>query len=173
MLCGELTTRGPREMNFGQVLFFVAFTILSSPAYAIECTIIGPRYRLASDTVNWSIKIGSGQSCIRGLRFSNVAIETLELVSPPQTGQVKTQGPSFTYSAKSEYEGDDSFTIAVTGSINRSRGSSSIRIIVSVGNPASTAILRDRPPRPITAPKPPAAVPVDNNLPLPENGSLP
>jgi hypothetical protein len=160
-------------MRFGQGFFVVliAFLSLSAPAHAMECVVNGPRYRLTSDVVNWSMKISNGQSCIRGLRFNNVAIESLHLVSPPQTGQVTLRGPSFTYSAKSDYEGEDSFTVAVSGTINRSRGSSTIRIIVSVGNPASAAILHDRTPGP--APKPPAATTVDNNLPLRDNGSLP
>ena len=143
-------------------------------ASAIECVVSGPRYALTSDTVDWSIKIGSGQSCIRGLRFNNVAVESVKLVSPPQAGQVTMHGPGFTYSAKADYEGEDSFTIAVSGTINRSRGSSTIRIMVSIGNPASAApIFRDRTPGPFTVPKPQSASPVDNNLPLPDSGSLP
>ena len=163
-------------MTFHRVFFFVliAFLSLSTPAaYAVECVVNGPRYSLISDVVNWSIKVGSGQSCIRGLRFNNVAIESLKLVSPPQTGQVTLRGPSFIYSAKSEYEGEDSFTIAVSGTINKSRGSSTIRIAVSVGSPAPAAIPHDRSPGPIAAPKPLVTTPVDNNLPLPVDGSLP
>lgn len=80
---------------------------------------------------------------------------------------VKLQGPSFTSATKSEYEGEDTF-IAVTGSIKGSRGSSTIRIIVSVGNPASAAIFRDHTPRSTAAPKSLAAVRVDNNPPLPK-----
>jgi Bacterial Ig domain len=161
-------------MTFGLIFFIVAIAFLSvgKPAYAIECIVIGPRYGLTSDMVNWSVKIRSGQSCTRSLRFDNVAIESLELVSPPQTGKVTLQGPSFTYSARSEYKGEDSFTVAVSGTINRSRGSSTIRIIVSVGNPASAAIYQNRTPGPIAAPKPLVATQVDNNLPLPDKGSL-
>ena len=129
---------------------------------------------LTSDTVDWSIKIGSGQSCIPGLRFNNVAIESVKLVSPPQTGHVTLRGPGFTYAAKSDYEGRDAFTVAVSGTINRVRGSSTIRIMVSIGNPASVAIiLHDRGPGPITAPEPQSASPVDNDLALPEGGALP
>ena len=80
----------------------------TSAAYVTDCVVNGPRYQLTSDLVNWSMKIGSGQSCIRGLRIDNVAmIESLQLVSPPQIGQVALKGPSFTYSAKSGYEGED------------------------------------------------------------------
>lgn len=163
-------------MTYYRVLFFVLIALLSPStpaAYAIECVVEGPRYGLTSDLVNWSIKISSGQSCIRGLRFNNVAIESLQLLSPPQTGQVTLRGPSFIYSAKSEYEGEDSFTVAVSGRINKSRGSSTIRITVFVGSPASAAIVQDHGPGPIPAPKPPVPTQVDNNLPLPVDGSLP
>jgi hypothetical protein len=144
----------------------------TSAAYATDCIVIGPRYQLKSDLVNWSMKIGSGQSCIRGLRFNDVAmIESLQLVSPPQIGQVALKGPSFTYSAKSGYEGEDSFTVVVSGTINRSSGSSTIRVNVFVGNPAAAPSLRERSPGPIAAPKPPAALPSMTTL--PDNGSLP
>jgi hypothetical protein len=162
-------------MTIGQVFFVIVVASLpmSTPAYAMECVVEGPRYRLTSDTVNWSIKIGSNQSCIRGVRFGNVAIETLEIVSPPQIGQVKLQGPSFTYSAKLKYQGEDAFTIAVSGSINRSKGSSTIRVIVAVGNPAATTIPHDRAPGPIVEPKRQDVSPIGNDLPPPGNGSLP
>jgi hypothetical protein len=162
-------------MTFDKIFFVVLIALLlSTPAaYAIECVVSGSRYRLTSDEVNWSIKINSGQSCIRGLRFNNVAIESLKLVSPPQTGQVTLRGPSFIYSAKPEYEGEDTFTIAVSGTINKLRGSSTIRITISVGSPASAAIPHNHGPGPIAAPKPLETTPVDNNLPLPVDGSLP
>jgi hypothetical protein len=163
-------------MTFHKVfsVVLIAFLSPSTPAaYAIECVVNGPRYGLTSDVVNWSIRISSGQSCIRGLRFNNVAFESLKLVSPPQVGQVTLRGPSFIYSAKSEYEGEDYFTVAVSGTINKSRGSSTIRITVSVGSPAAAATLPDRSPGPIAVPKPPVTAPVENNLPLPVDGSLP
>jgi hypothetical protein len=144
----------------------------TSAAYATDCIVIGPRYQLKSDLVNWSMKIGSGQSCIRGLRFNDVAmIESLQLVSPPQIGQVALKGPSFTYSAKSGYEGEDYFTVVVLGTINRSSGSSTIRVSVFVGNLAAPPRLPDRSRGPIEAPKPPAAS--TSTTTFPDNGSLP
>jgi hypothetical protein len=144
----------------------------TSAAYVTDCVVNGPRYQLTSDLVNWSMKIGSGQSCIRGLRINNVAmIESLQLVSPPQIGQVALKGPSFTYSAKPGYEGEDSFTIVVSGTINRSSGSSTIRVNVFVGNPAAAPNFRNRSPGPIAAPKPSAVAPSTTTL--PDNGSLP
>jgi hypothetical protein len=154
------------------VLVLIAFSSMNiSAVYAADCAVNGPRYQLTSDLVDWSMKIASGQSCIRGLRFSNIAIESLKLVSPPQIGQVTLHGPSFTYSAKPEYEGEDSFIVMVSGTINRSSGSSTIRVSVFVGNPAAAPRLRDRSPGPIAAPSPPASTPP--TMPLPTNGSLP
>jgi hypothetical protein len=94
---------------------------------------MGSQYQLKSDTVDWTMQTSSGQSCIRGLRHARVTIETAKLISPPQSGQVKLLGPGFSYTAKSDFEGQDSFTIQVSGMLNRIRGSSDIRIIVSVG----------------------------------------
>jgi hypothetical protein len=102
--------------------------------FAGSCLISGPRYQLATDIVDWSMKVASGQSCTRGLRFNNVAIEYPKLVSSPQSGEVTLKGPSFTYTAKSDFQGQDSFAIVISGSINRIRGSSTIHVNVLVGN---------------------------------------
>jgi hypothetical protein len=148
---------------------FFAFLSISAPApaYAFACIVNGPRYELTSDIVNWSMKIGTGESCIRGLRLGNVTIESLELVSSPRTGQVTIHGPGFTYSAKSEYEGEDDFTIALSGKIRKSRGSSTIRITVSVEKPDIGDTSQSHPPEPFAAPKPLVTSPVDNPMPTP------
>ena len=164
-------------MTFYNVFFIVliAFLSLSTPAaYATECVFSGPRYRLMSDVVTWSIKIGSGQSCIRGLRFNNVVFESLKLVSAPKNGRIALRGPSFVYSAKPEYEGEDSLTLEVSGTINRSRGSSTIHINVSVGGAGSTAIPRDRRPGPIATPDPLIPPAAENYVPSPPiDGTMP
>ena len=104
------------------------------PALGDPCVLtMGSQYRLKSDTVDWTMQTSSGQSCIRGLRHKRVTIDTAKLISPPQSGQVKLLGPGFSYTAKSDFEGQDSFTIQVSGMLNGIRGSSDIRIIVSVG----------------------------------------
>ncbi|UQR61042.1 right-handed parallel beta-helix repeat-containing protein [Bradyrhizobium sp. C-145] len=143
-------------------LVLIALLLMSTPAaHAIGCVVNGPRYGLTAEIVNWSMKIGTGQSCIRGLRYNNVIIESLELVSLPRTGQVTIEGPGFTYTAKSGYEGEDSFTIALSGTINRVKGSSTIRLTVSVGNSG----IGDHPPRnlrgPIVPPNLPMTTPID------------
>src|SRR5262249_46444562 len=104
------------------------------PALGDPCVLtVGSLYQLKSDAVDWTMQTSSGQSCIRGLRHKRVTIDTAKLISPPQSGQVKLLGPGFSYTAKSDFEGQDSFTIQVSGVLNRIRGSSDIRIIVSVG----------------------------------------
>src|SRR5262249_49787828 len=96
-------------------------------AFSRSCLATGPRYALATDTVEWSMRIGSGQHCIQGLRFSDIAIEYVRLVSLPQSGEVIVQGPSFTYTARSQFQGWDAFAISVSGLANRKSGSSTIR----------------------------------------------
>ena len=93
---------------------------------------MGSQYLLKSDTVDWTMQTSRGQSCIRDLRHKRVTIDTAKLVSPPQSGQVKLLGTGFSYTAKSDFQAQDSFTIQVSGMLNGMRGSSDIRIIVSV-----------------------------------------
>src|SRR5262249_52513980 len=100
--------------------------------------------------VDLTMRTGYRQSCIRGLRHNRVTIDTAKLISPPQSGQVKLLGSGFSYTAKSDFEGQDSFTLQVSGMSNGIRGSSDIRIIVSVGPSVSPQTSpterRDRPP---------------------------
>src|SRR5262245_31048277 len=104
------------------------------PALGDPCVLtVGSLYQLKSDTVDWTMQTSSGQSCIRGLRHKRVTIDSAKLISPPQSGQVKLLGSGFSYTAKSDFQGQDSFTIQVSGVLNGIRGSSDIRIIVSVG----------------------------------------
>src|SRR5262249_52672803 len=104
------------------------------PALGDACVLTGGSlYQLKSDAVDWTMRTDSRQSCIRGLRHNRVTIDTAKLISPPQSGQVKLLGSGFSYTAKSDFEGQDSFTIQVSGMLNGIRGSSDIRIIVSVG----------------------------------------
>src|SRR5262249_8607818 len=121
------------------------------PALGDPCVLtVGSLYQLKSDAVDWTVQTSSGQSCIRGLRHKRVTIDSAKLISPPQSGQVKLLGPGFSYTAKPDFEGQDSFTIQVSGVLNGIRGSSDIRIIVSVGpdvSPQTRPTERsDRPP---------------------------
>jgi hypothetical protein len=102
------------------------------PGSAGECVISGPGYTLSSDSVVWSMTIGNGQDCIRGLRSWHTTIDKVELVAPPQSGHVTLQGPSFLYKAAPEFRGADSFTLAVSGKLDRIGGKSTIEVTVLV-----------------------------------------
>jgi hypothetical protein len=91
-----------------------------------------PSYQLKSDTVDWRMQISSGQSCVRGLCHGRVTIDSAKLIFAPQSGQVKLLGSGFSYTAKSDFEGDDAFTIQVSGIADKIHGNSEIRIVVSV-----------------------------------------
>src|SRR5262245_32476767 len=89
------------------------------PALGDACVLTGGSlYQLKSDAVYQTARTDSGQSCIRGLRHNRVTIDTAKLISPPQSGQVKLLGSGFSYTAKSDFEGQDSFTIQVSGMSN-------------------------------------------------------
>jgi len=119
-------------------IIFVFWLLGGEVALAQTCVIDGPRYKLLGDTVDWSMKIASGRSCVRGLRFNNVAMESMKVVSPPRSGKVALQGPGFTYAAKPDFSGQDSFSLAVFGAINRIPGNSTINVAVLVGQPAAS-----------------------------------
>jgi hypothetical protein len=118
----------------GGATLLALLLVFVRPALGDACVLtMGSQYLLRSDTVDWTMQTSSGQSCIRGLRHARVTIDSAKLISPAQSGQVKLLGPGFSYTAKSDFEGQGSFTIQVSGMLNGIRGSSDIRIIVSVG----------------------------------------
>ena len=111
---------------------FVAMSSGLAQDSGTTCLIYGPPYQLASDTAVWTMSIGSGQSCIRGLRSSFVTLDSTKLVVPPRSGQVKLEGLGFVYRSNPDFRGEDSFTISVSGKLNKINGSSMIRVVVSV-----------------------------------------
>jgi hypothetical protein len=158
----------------------VLLSIGSRAAYASQCLSSGPRYQLQSDTVQWRMKIRSGQSCVRGVRLNNVAFDTINLISPPQFGQVTLLGSGFLYVAKSDFHGEDSFVIGLSGAIKRVSGTSTIRIVVSiVGAPQEPGrtlpVSRNHPVAPIPAPalKASPTRSVDTTAPVPAGASMP
>ena len=117
-------------MTLRAVLFAVFLLVDLPTASANSCLLSGPRYQLEADSVNWSMNITGGQSCIRGLRFSTVVLEAVKLITPPEKGQLKLYGLGFLYKAEFAFEGEDLFTISVSGIINKVRGSSTVHIVV-------------------------------------------
>jgi hypothetical protein len=110
----------------------------SSGANAQMCRITAPRYSLQDDIVSWSIAIVNGRSCIRGVRFANVQLNGLKLISPPKFGEVVLPGSGFLYSPKADFRGRDAFSLLVIGAINgKPPGSSTIQVTVSDDTSAS------------------------------------
>src|ERR1700730_9782973 len=117
-------------MRFWRIACLVFLSLASTVSLGLRpsassCLVSGPRYKLMAEAVDWSTRIKSGQSCIRDLRLSvspNVVIEDVKLISPPQSGQVTMQGSGFSYTAKPDFQGEDSFTVLVSGSIKKIPG---------------------------------------------------
>ena len=113
--------------------FVGALLLLMVPAYADSCVFsLIPPYALKSDAVNWEMQIGSGKTCTKGLKYGSVAISNVKLKAPPEFGNVTVQGPGFSYSAKPDFDGQDAFTLQVTGTMVRMSGTSDIQVTVSV-----------------------------------------
>ena len=127
-----------RIRSLGKVLLGLIFLgILTT--FANACVLNGPRYQLASDTVHWSLELSEGETCLRGVRFNNVVVDKLMVVSAPQTGRVMLQGTGFSYKAASDFQGRDFFSLMVSGATNRVPGSSTIEVEVSVTSRSSPA----------------------------------
>ena len=128
------------------------FVILMSAglhaAAASQCNIAGVRYRFASDFVDWSMRIEGGQNCsfdfplntILSSSPGSVEIENVKLITSPQSGQVIIKNKGFSFTAKTSFQGPDSFTVEVSGAINKVHGISTIHIAVSsIGGVSSLA----------------------------------
>jgi hypothetical protein len=121
-----------------KMMVVFASLLVVTPAIADTCLISNAsRFQLNSDAVEWAMQIVSGQSCIRGLNYGAVRVDEVKLLSPPQSGQVTLTGPGFSYAAKANFQGQDVFTLQVSGSMLRIRGTSEIKVLVSVGESKS------------------------------------
>ena len=114
----------------------LALYVGTMPTFAQDqvraCLLSGPQYQLASDTVEWRMVVGRGQGCVRGIRATLTTLDSVSLAVPPQAGRIKLEGPGFLYQADSEFRGEDSFTMIVSGKLSNIPGSSTIRVLVSV-----------------------------------------
>ena len=120
-------------MWLANVIVLLGFLLLGAPsAWAQACSVAVHRYDLTSDSVQWSMQIGAGQSCIGGFRVSNVSIDNVRLIAPPTSGEITLQGPGFRYRAKPNFQGQDSFSVIVSGLSKRIPGLSIIRVLISV-----------------------------------------
>ncbi|MET4023043.1 hypothetical protein [Bradyrhizobium sp. S3.2.12] len=91
-------------------------------------------YRLAGDTMEWSMTIAPGADCIQGLRWSTMQIYKVEVTERPKSGEIVLVGPGFRYFAKPNFSGTDRFTLRVVGKNRHDEGTSTVEVTVSRPN---------------------------------------
>ena len=91
-------------------------------------------YRLAGDTMEWSMTIAPGADCIQGLRWSTMQIYKVEVTERPKSGEIVLVGPGFRYFAKPNFSGTDRFTLRVVGKNRHDEGTSTVEVTVSRAN---------------------------------------
>ena len=101
-------------------------------AKAGDCVPAGPRPQLESETVDWTIVITSGQTCLRGLRSRVMTLESVVVSTPAKFGEATVEGYGFSYKAPRDFKGEDSFSVTMSGTNRGIRGNSIIRVQVSV-----------------------------------------
>jgi hypothetical protein len=115
------------------IITSAASLLFVTPAFADSCVFsASPPFQFKSDAVDWTMQIASGTTCTRGLKLGPTNITNVKLIAPPQSGEVAIKGPSFSYTAKPDFEGQDDFTLQVSGTLVRMTGVSDINVSVSV-----------------------------------------
>lgn len=102
-------------------------------------------YKLAGDTIEWSMTIGPGADCIQGLRWSTMQIYSVSVVEKPESGELVMVGPGFRYFAKPDFSGTDKFTLVVVGKNRHDEGTSTVQITVSRPNAPFVVSAASRP----------------------------
>lgn len=111
----------------------VAWLIIGTQsAMAGDCVPAGSPPKLNSETVEWTIVVPSGQTCLRGLRSGAMMIESITISAPAKFGAATVQGYAFSYGAPRDFKGDDSFSVTIVGTNRGVRGNSTLLIHVSV-----------------------------------------
>jgi len=88
-------------------------------------------YRLAGDSIEWSMAIAPGADCIQGLRWSTMQIYAVWVLEKPKSGKLVIVGPGFRYFATPDFSGTDKFSLVVVGKNLREEGYSTVDITVS------------------------------------------
>lgn len=96
-------------------------------------------YKLAFDTIEWSMTIAPGADCIQGLRWATMQIYLVTVTEKPKGGEVVIVGSGFRYYAKPDFSGTDKFTLAVVGKNRHTEGASMVEITVSHSGEAKVA----------------------------------
>jgi hypothetical protein len=96
-------------------------------------------YKLAGDTMEWSMTIAPGADCIQGLRWSTMQIYRVEIAEKPNNGDLVLVGPGFRYFARPDSPGTDKFTLVVVGKNRHDEGTSTVEVTISRPAPAMVA----------------------------------
>ena len=79
------------------------FAPMSAPAKATpNCLRDNQAYKLAGDTIEWSMTIAPGADCIQGLRWSTMQIYNVSIAEKPKSGElvlVRARSPLLGFSA--------------------------------------------------------------------------
>jgi len=132
-------------------IFFCAFVTMlsalaSAPASAsLNCLKEHKPFKMASDTVEYSMSIAPGGDCIQGLRFATMQIYAVWVLEKPRSGKLEMVGPGFRYFAKSNFSGTDKFSLVVVGKNLREEGYSTVEITVSHSNSDALSGVASRP----------------------------
>jgi hypothetical protein len=105
---------------------------LSAPANATPNCLGDHRpFKLAGDSIEYSMSISAGADCIQGLRWSTMQIYAVRVLERPRSGELVMVGPGFRYFAKPDFSGTDKFSLMVVGKNLRDEGYSTVEITVS------------------------------------------
>ncbi|EJN10669.1 hypothetical protein PMI42_05996 [Bradyrhizobium sp. YR681] len=118
----------------GRLVSIASLMILASAfnAYATpNCMRDIKPYKLAGDTMEWSMTIAPGADCIQGLRWSTMQIYSVSISEKPSNGELVLVGPGFRYFAKPNFSGTDKFTLVVVGKNRRDEGTSTVQVTIS------------------------------------------
>ena len=119
-------------MRLAVCLLLTWFLVGVHSAKAGDCVPAGPPAKLDFESVDWTIVIASGQTCLRGLRSGAMILESVAVSAPAKFGEATVQGYGFSYRAPRDFKGEDSFSVTMSGTNRGIRGNSIIRVQVSV-----------------------------------------
>jgi hypothetical protein len=92
-------------------------------------------FKLAGDSIEYSMSISPGADCIQGLRWATMQIYSVWILKKPANGELVMVGPGFRYFAKPDFTGTDKFSLVVIGKNLREEGYSTVEITVSRQEP--------------------------------------
>ena len=145
--------RGAPMSRIGICAFVSLILSAMAPAPAsasLNCLGDHKPFKMASDTIQYSMTIAPGADCIQGLRWSTMQIYAVWVLEKPKNGKLEMVGPGFRYFAKSNFSGTDKFSLVVVGKNLREEGYSTVEITVAPRDPSvapslvSRADIRDR-----------------------------